>query len=333
MIPRIAFRLRIKALLAALTLSAGLGMTAPALAQDKLTFLTSWYAQAEHGGFYQALATGLYKKYGLDVTIRMGGPQVNGLQLLAAGQADVMMGYDFQALKAIESGIPVVTIGTSFQRDLQGMLTHEDVPNLGALKGRTILVATSGRTTWWPWLKSRYGYTDDQIRAYTFNLQPFFNDRNLVQQAYLSSEPFAAMRQGVKTKFFLFADDGYPPYGTTMVTMQRSVKERPDVMQRFVRATVEGWKSYLENPAPGNALIRKDNPNMTEEQMAFGVAKLKEHGLVTGGDAAKLGIGVITDERWKRTYDFMVGAGLLRADVDFRQAYTTQFVRNLRVMP
>jgi NitT/TauT family transport system substrate-binding protein len=118
-----------------------------------------------------------------------------------------------------------------------------------------------------------------------------------------------------------------------MVTMQRSVKERPDVMQRFVRATVEGWKSYLENPAPGNALIRKDNPNMTEEQMAFGVAKLKEHGLVTGGDAAKLGIGVITDERWKRTYDFMVGAGLLRADVDFRQAYTTQFVRNLRVMP
>jgi NitT/TauT family transport system substrate-binding protein len=302
-------------------------------AQEKITLLTSWYAQAEHGGFYQAVATGIYKKYGLDVTVRMGGPQVNGLQLLTAGQADFIMGYDFQALKAIEQGIPVVAVGAAFQHDLQGMLTHEDIPNLGALKGRTILVATSGRTTWWPWLKAKYGYTDDQIRAYTFNLQPFFADRKLAQQGYMSSEPFQADRAGVKARFFLFANDGYPPYGSPIVTMQRTAKERPEVVARFVRASLEGWKSYLENPAPANALIKKDNPNMTDEQLAYGVAKLREHRIVTGGDAAKFGIGTITDERWKKTYDYMVSAGLLKADVDYRQAYTTQFVRDLKIMP
>jgi len=325
--PRLApvFRLLVASLAAAASF--------PVLAQDKITFLTSWYAQAEHGGFYQAVATGLYKKHGLDVTIKMGGPQVNGLQLLMAGQADVIMGYDFQALKAIEQGMPVVTVATSFQRDLQGMLTHDDVASLGALKGKTILVATSGRSTWWPWLKTKYSYADEQTKPYTFNLQPFFADKGLAQQGYLSSEPFQAEKAGIKTKFYLFADDGYPPYGTTMVATQKLAKERPEVVARFVRASIEGWKSYLADPAPANELIKKDNPNMKDDQLAYAVAKLKEHQLVTGGDAARMGIGVITDERWKRTYDYMVSAGLLKADVDYRQAFTTQFVRDLKVMP
>ena len=310
-----------------------LAAVSPALAQDKLTFLTSWYAQAEHGGFYQAVATGLYKKHGLDVTIKMGGPQVNGLQLLMAGQADVIMGYDFQALKAIEQGMPVVTVATSFQRDLQGMLTHDDVASLAGLKGKTILVATSGRSTWWPWLKTKYAYTDEQTKPYTFNLQPFFADKGLAQQGYLSSEPFQAEKAGIRTKFHLFADDGYPPYGTTMVTTQKLAKERPEVVARFVRATIEGWKSYIADPAPANELIKKDNPNMKDDQLVYAVAKLKEYQLITGGDAARLGIGVITDERWKRTYDYMVSAGLLKADVDYKQAFTTQFVRDLKVMP
>lgn len=312
-------------------LLAAVASSAPA--QEKITFLTSWYAQAEHGGFYQAVATGLYKKEGLDVTIKMGGPQVNGLQLLMAGQADLIMGYDFQALKAIEQGMPVVTVGTSFQRDLQGMLVHDDIGNLGGLKGRTILVATSGRSTWWPWLKGKYGYSEEQAKPYTFNLQPFFADKTLAQQGYLSSEPFQAEKAGIKTKFFLFADDGYPPYGTTMVTTQKLAKEKPEVVARFVRASIEGWKSYLADPAPANELIKTDNPNMKDDQLAYAVAKLKEHQLVTGGDAAKMGIGVITEERWKRTYDYMVSVGLLKPDVDYRQAYTTQFIRDLKVMP
>jgi NitT/TauT family transport system substrate-binding protein len=315
-------------------LALGLALAAGgAAAQDKVTFLTSWFAQAEHGGFYQGVAKGLYRKHGLDVTIKMGGPQVNALQLLAAGQTDFMMGYDIQAIKAIEQGIPIVTVGTSFQFDLQGMLAHEDVPALGALKGKTILVATSGRATWWPWLKAKYGYSDEQTKPYTFNLQPFFADKTIAQQGYLSSEPFKAAQEGMKSKFFLFADDGYPPYGTTIVTMQKLVQEKPDVVARFVRASAEGWKSYLEDPAAANELIKKDNPNMKDDQLAYAHAKLKEHKLVTGGDASRLGIGVITDERWKKTFEFMAQSGLTKPDVDYRQAYTTQFVRDLKVMP
>ncbi|HEX9433036.1 MAG TPA: ABC transporter substrate-binding protein [Burkholderiales bacterium] len=302
-------------------------------AQDKLTFLTSWFAQAEHGGFYQALATGAYKKQGLDVTVRMGGPQLNGQQLLAAGTVDLLMGYDFQVLKAIEQDIPLVTVGTSFQYDLQGIMAHEDVKTLGDLKGRTILIAASARSSWWPWLKSKYGYSDDQIRPYTFNLQPFFADKAIAQQGYLSSEPFQAEKAGVKARFFLFAKDGYPPYGTTIVTTQKVLAEKPDAVARFVRASMEGWKSYLASPGPANELIKKDNPSMQDDQIAYGIAKLKEYELVTGGDAAKMGIGTMTDERWKKTFEYMVAQGLLKADVDLRKAYTTRFVQDLKVMP
>jgi NitT/TauT family transport system substrate-binding protein len=308
-------------------------LAAGAHAQEKLTFLTSWYAQAEHGGFYQALATGAYNKQGLDVTVRMGGPQLNGLQLLAAGQVDLLMGYDFQVLKAIEQDIPLITVGTSFQYDLQGIMAHDDVKTLGDLKGKTILIAASARSSWWPWLKAKYGYSDDQIRPYTFNLQPFFADRMLAQQGYLSSEPFQAEKAGVKARFFLFAKDGYPPYGTTIVTTQKLLAEKPDAIARFVRASMEGWKSYLATPAPGNELIKKDNPNMQDDQIAYGIAKLKEYELVTGGDAAKLGIGTMTDERWKKTFDYMVAQGLLKGDVDVHKAYTTRFVQDLKVMP
>jgi NitT/TauT family transport system substrate-binding protein len=310
-----------------------LALPLAAPAQDKITFMTSWYAQAEHGGFYQALAKGLYKKHGLDVTIKMGGPQVNGMQLMMAGQADMHMGYDFQVLKSLEQGLTPVTVATSFQHDLQGLLAHEDVKSLGDLKGRTILVATAGRSSWWPWMRQKYGYAEEQVRPYTFNLQPFLADKNLAQQAYMSSEPFQAEKAGVKARFFLFARDGFPPYGTTIVATQKLVKEKPDVVQRFVRASMEGWKGYMEDPAAANELIKKDNPNMKDDQLAYAVAKLKEQNLVGGGDAAKMGIGVMTDERWKKTHEYMVSAGLLPASVDVRQAYTTQFVKDLKVMP
>jgi len=305
----------------------------PAQGQDKLTFLTSWYAQAEHGGFYQALATGLYKKNGLEVTLRMGGPQVQGMQLMLAGQADMHMGYDFQVLKTLEAGGDPVTVATSFQHDLQGLMTHDDVSSLAALKGKTILVATAGRSSWWPWMKNKFGYGEDQVRPYTFNLQPFFADKNIAQQGYMSSEPFQAEKAGIKAKFFLFAYDGFPPYGTTIVATQKLMREKPDMVKRFVQASLEGWKSYLQDPAPGNALIVKDNPNMKDDQLAYALGKLKEHKLVTGGDATRQGIGTMTDERWKKTHEYMVSAGLLKADVDVRRSYTLQFVRDIKVMP
>jgi NitT/TauT family transport system substrate-binding protein len=313
------------------TLAGLLAWPGASQAADKITFLTSWFAQAEHGGFYQAKATGLYEKAGLDVILKMGGPQVNGMQLLLGGETDVMMGYDLQVLKALEQGIPVITVGTSFQYDLQGMMTHDDVTGLNVLKDKTILVATSGRATWWPWLKAKYKYTEEQTRPYTFNLQPFFADPNIVQQAYPTSEPFQAQQKGVPAKYYLFARDGYPPYGTTMVTRRDFVEKKPDVIARFVKASLEGWRSYMADPAPGNALIKADNPNMSNEQIAFAVEQLRALKVVDGGDAATLGIGIMTAERWKATYDFAVAAGLLKAGVDWKAAYTDRFVKDLKL--
>ncbi len=302
-------------------------------AQEKVTILTSWYAQAEHGGYYQALATGLYKKYGLDVTIKMGGPQVNVIQLIAAGQADFVMGKDFQTLSAIEQGVPLVTVAALFQKEPQGMVTHPDVNSLADLKDKTVLVATSGRSTWWPWLKLKYGLKDEQARPYTFSMQPFFADKNTAQQGFPSSEPFIAEKAGQKVKFFLFADDGYPPYGNTMVTTQKIAKERPEVVRRFVQATLEGYKSYLADPTAGNALIKQENPKMEDELIAYGVKRLRELNLFGAGDAAKMGAGTMTDTRWKQTYDLMVTSGQIKPIANWQQAYTTQFVKDLKVMP
>jgi NitT/TauT family transport system substrate-binding protein len=305
----------------------------PAIAADKITFLTSWFAQAEHGGFYQAKATGLYDKNDLDVTIKMGGPQINAMQLLLGGEADIIMGYDIQVLKSIEKGLPVTTIGTSFQKDLQGMMTHDDVADLADLKNKTILIATSSRTTFWPWLHAKYGYADAQIQPYTFNLQPFFVDPNVAQQAYPSSEPFQALQKNVPVHFFLFADYGYPPYGTTMVTTTKLIAEKPEALKRFVRASMEGWKSYLrDDPSPANALIKADNPKMSDEQIAYGIKRMNELKVVDGGDAATMGIGVMTEARWKATYDFMVEGGLLDKGVDWKRAYTTDFIKDMKIL-
>lgn len=307
--------------------------TASTWAQEKVTIVTTWFAQAEHGGIYQALATGLYRQQGLDVTIKMGGPQVNGLQLLLAGQADFIMNYDFAVLQGVEKGFPLVTVAAPFQFDIQGVLTRDDVPSLNALKDKTILVAGTGTTYWWPWFKKKFGYSDAQMRPYTFNMQPFFNDPSIVQQAFPSSEPYQAQQKGLKTNFFLLSAEGYPPYTQAITTTRKVVAERPDVVRRFVKATIEGWKSYLDNPAPANALIKQDNPNMSDGQLAFGLQKLKELRVVTGGDAQRLGIGAMTDERWQRTAAFMAEWGLLKPETDWRKAYTLQFVKDLRLMP
>jgi NitT/TauT family transport system substrate-binding protein len=320
----------IRAITTAMGMAALLGGS-PAPAAEKVTFLTSWFAQAEHGGFYQAKATGLYDKAGLDATIKMGGPQVNGMQLLLAGETDVVMGYDFQVLKSLEQGLAVITIGTSFQYDLQGMMTHDNVASLADLKDKTILVATPGRSSWWPWLKAKYKYTDEQTRPYTFNLQPFFADPNTVQQSYPSSEPFQARQQNVPVKFFLFAHDGYPPYGTTMVATRAFIEKNPDVAARFVKASMEGWKSYFVDPGPANAMIKADNPKMSDAQIAFGIEQLKALKVLDGGDAASMGIGIMTEARWKATYDYMVAAGMLKREVDWKAAFTDRFVKSLRL--
>lgn len=320
----------------AVALLAALGAEPQARAADKFTYLTNWYAQAEHGGFYQAQATGLYSKAGLDVTIKMGGPQVDLMQLLVAGQADCIMGYDVQTMKAWEQGIPAVTVAAAFQKDPAVIIAHPEVRRFEELKGKTLLIGSAGMVTYWPWVKSKYGFTDSQMRPYTFNIQPFLADKNIAQQGYLASEPFSIEKQGgFRPSVFLLADLGWPPYATTIVCTADTIKNKPRQVAAFVKASMEGWKSYLTaDPGPANALIKKDNPNMTDDLIANGIAKMKEVGMVFGGDAARLGIGVITDARMKQTYDMMVANKLLDpSKVDVKKTYTTQFVQPLKIMP
>ena len=308
-----------------------------AQAQEKFVYLTNWYAEAEHGGFYQALASGLYKKAGLEVTLRMGGPQVNGMQLLAAGQVDCFMGYDVQTMKAREQGIAAVTVAAAFQKDPQVMIGHpENVKKMEDLKGKTILISGDANTNFWPWLKATYGLADAQVRPYTFNIQPFVADKNVVQQGYLSSEPYAIEKQAkFKPTTLLLADHGWPPYATTVVCMEDTLKKKPQAVAAFVKASMQGWKDYLLTDATAaNALIRKDNPNMTDDDLLNGIRLMKETGMVLGGDAAKFGVGTVTDERMKKTYDMMVAMKLLDAGkVELKKTYTTQFVKDLKVMP
>lgn len=309
------------------------GMSLAVEAEEKIVLLTSWYAQAEQGGYYQAQATGIYKKYGLEVDIRSGGPQVNGMQLLLSKRADVIIGYDLQLLEGIQRGFQAKAIAAPFQYDPQGLLTHTDVASLEGLKGKTILVSSSGQATWWPWLKGQYQLNDAQARPYTFNIQPFVADDNVAQQAYVSSEVFQVQKAGVKSNFFLFSEHGYPPYGGILIARPETIADRNAALAKFVRASMEGWVSYLNNPAPGNALIKKYNPKMTDDLLAWAVTQIRQHHLIDGGDAASEGWGTMTETRWRKTRDFMVSANLLDTATDWKQAYTTEFVQTMQIKP
>jgi len=296
---------------------------------DKVSYATNWYAQAEHGGFYQASATGIYQRHGLDVTIQMGGPQVNGTQLLMGKAVDFFMGYGSDAIKAVEAGIPKITVAAIFQKDPQVLIAHPGVGNnsLEDFQGKPILISAAANNTYWPFLKSKYGYTDEQKRPYNFNLGPFLVDKNAVQQGYISSEPLKVNKQGgFEPVVILLADHGYTPYSTTIETRQELIESNPDLVQRFVDASIKGWYSYLENPAPGNQLIKEANPEMTDEQLAYSLEKIKEYGLVLSGDAKTKGIGAMIQEKWLSFFETMVEAGVFQPETDYTKAFTLEFV-------
>ena len=307
--------------------------SADAQALQKIVFATDWLAEAEHGGYYQAVAEGTYRKYGLDVEVRAGGPQVNGLQLLAAGQIDIAMADALQVMSAIEHDVPVVAIAATFQKNPTVIIAHPGVTRLEDLKGKPIAIGAASNTTFWPWLRQKYHFTDDQKRPYGFSVQPFLADRSLSQQGFVTSEPFSIEQSGVRPNVFLLADYGYPPYSETLVVTRKTLDGRRDALERFIRASAEGWKSYLANPAAGNALIRKANPQMTDALLAYGVAKLREYQIVMGGDAHGLGLLTMTDARWQATAEFLRGTGLAKPGVDYRKAYTLDLVKAVRVVP
>ena len=299
---------------------------------DKITFGTDWYAEAEYGGFYQALATDIYQKYGLDVTIRQGGPSVNNSQLLLSGILDFAIGGAGGAIKAIESGIPKITVASFFQKGPSVLIAHPHVGNdkIENLKGKPIyLTQVTATQGFWLVLKEKYGFSDEQIRPYNFNVTPFLQDKNSAQQGIFSSEPFLIEKEGgFKPIVFFLADYGYNPYSITIETRQETVEKNPDLVQRFVTASIEGWESYFANPQPANDMIKKENPEMTDDLIAYGIAKMQEYGIVTSGDAETLGIGAMTDTRWQEFFDSQVSLGIFDANTDYKRAYTLDFLGN-----
>ena len=305
-----------------------------ASAQDTITFATDWKAEAEHGGFYQALAKGFYKREGLDVRIRQGGPQLDNQQLIAAGALDFAMASNsFYAINLLQAGADATVVMASFQKDPQILMTHprDDINSIADMKGKPILIGSSAVNTFWAWLKARFGFEDSQIRKYTFNLAPWLVDKTAIQEGYLSSEPFLALEQGIKPKVFLLADEGYPGYAAMIMVQNHIIRDHPEMVQAFIDATIDGWYSYLyDDPSPGNALIKQDNPEMTDALLAYAIDKLKSNGIVDSGDSKTLGIGAMTPARWNAFYGTMRDIGVYPAGLDVSKAYTTRFVNKGR---
>jgi NitT/TauT family transport system substrate-binding protein len=298
---------------------------------DKVSFATNWIAEAEHGGFYQALADGTYRKYGLDVTIVPGGPQVNNRLLLPVGKIDFYLSANtLQSLDAVEQNIPTIAVAAMFQKEPQVLIAHPDrgINDLKDLKGLVLYISKEGMASYFQWLKADYGLADAQVRPYTFNPQPFLADRNSVMQGYVTSEPYAIEKQTkVKPKVFLIADYGFNSYSTLIETRRDLVERKPDLVQRFVDASIVGWYNYIyHDNAPANDLIKRQNPEMTDDLLAYSVARMKEYGIVDSGDALELGIGAMTDARMASFYDKMVRAAVVKANLDYRRSYTLSFV-------
>jgi NitT/TauT family transport system substrate-binding protein len=314
---------------AVFTMAAG----APAAAQalDKVTFGTNWVAEAEHGGFYQALADGTYRKYGLDVTIRQGGPNVNNRILLPVGKIDFFLSANtLEGFDAVAQNLPTIEVAALFQKDPQVLIAHPGmgIDKLRDLKNLTLFISQEGVASYYQWLKADYGFTDSQVKPYTFNPQPFLADKHSAMQGYVTSEPYAIEKAtGIKPKVFLLADNGFSSYSTLIETRRDLVERKPDLVQRFVSASIVGWYNYIYgNNAPANAMIKQQNPEMTDDLLAYSVAAMKQYGIVDSGDTLKLGIGAMTDARIKGFFDEMVRAGAAKRGLDYRKAYTLQFV-------
>ncbi len=316
---------------------------ASATAADKVSFGTNWVAQPEHGGFYQAVADGTYARYGLDVSIVPGGPQVNNRMLLSAGRIDFYMGGNLiQTFSALEQNIPTLVVAAMFQKEPQVMLAHpgQGFDRFEDLRGATLFLSKQTLASTFQWMKSEWGFRDEQVKPYAFSVVPFLADKRSAQQGYATSEPLAIEKQGgFVPKVFLLADYGFDTYATTIEARRETVEKNPDLVRRFVEASAIGWYTYLYGDnAKGNAAIKTANPDISDALIAFSIGKMKEYGIVDSGDAVDKGIGAMTDERIASFYARMVKAGVVKPGLDIRRAYTLQFVnrgvgRDLRRTP
>ncbi|HEY4165976.1 MAG TPA: ABC transporter substrate-binding protein [Reyranella sp.] len=329
-----AFRLNRRAALGLLAAPILLPLARPARAEtlDKLSFNTDWRAQAEHGGYYQAIAAGLYKAHGIELDLRPGGPSLNIGQLLLAGRVDMVMSNSFEQFTFVREQAPFFTIASIFQKDPQVMIAHPGTgfDSFEKMRGRPLLISNGSRSTFWPYLRKKYGLSDAQLRPYNFNMAPFLADPQAIQQGFLTSEAYSiAKALGEKPEVLLIADAGFSAYQTTIAISKKLASDKKELIQRFVDATREGWAQYLKGgPATeaANALIKQDNPEQTDDRIHHAIKELNAHGIVRSGDALTGGIGAMSDARWQGFYESMVDVDVLPKGLDVRQAYTLEFV-------
>lgn len=323
-----------------LTLMVAMLVTGGAATADenllKVRFATDWKAQAEQGGFYQAKALGLYEKAGLDVEIRGGGPGINIPQLLGAGAIEFGMGSNsFIPLNIVRAGVPAKAVMAAFQKDPQVLITHprDDIGTLEDMVGKPIMIADATINAFWVWLRAEYGFSDRQIRKYTFNLAPFLVDKQAIQQGYVTSEPYTIeTRGGFKPQVFLLSDYGYPSYAAMVLARNDWIENRPEHVQAFVNATIEGWRSYVYgDPSPGNQLILAANPDMTPEIIEQAIEQMRSRAMLQSEDTNARGIGTMTRERWQMFFDTMSAHGVYAPTLNWQHAFTTRFVNQTQV--
>ena len=300
------------------------------LALEAVTFATDWKAQAEQGGFYQAKALGLYEKAGLDVTIRGGGPGVNIPQLLGASAIDFGMGSNsFIPLNMVRAGVPAKAVMAAFQKDPQVLITHPraDITTLADIKGKPVMIADASINAFWVWLRAKYDFSDRQIRKYTFNLAPFLVNPKAIQQGYVTSVPYTiSTRGGFEPQVFLLSDFGYPSYAAMVLAQNRLIEDRPELVQAFVNASIEGWRSYIYgDPSPGNKLILAANPDMRQDIIDQAIEQIRQRGMLASPDTEKHGLGAMSEARWQSFFKTMSENGVYPLTLDWQNAFTTDF--------
>jgi NitT/TauT family transport system substrate-binding protein len=217
----------------------------------------------------------------------------------------------------------------AFQRTPQILMTHagNGIEKLEDMKGKGIMISASARSTYWPFFRTKYGWTDAQIRSYSAQLAPWFSDKMAIQQGLVTNEPYLVKREtGEAPTVFLLADYGYQSYGSVTTISQALIDKKPDVARCLVQASVKGWDDFLKDPKPAFALIQKDDPANTDDLMAATFATLKSANIVESDDTRKSGFGVITEARWKEHFDMLVANGLAKADLDWKSTLALQFL-------
>ena len=300
--------------------------------EKKLTpvrFTLNWLPTPDHAGYYAAKISGIYEKYGLDVEIRPGGPQTNVHQLLAAGQTDMIMGTTMRALNARREGVPIVTVASWYQKDATTFMLHpgNNAANLADLKTVPLFIPSIARVNYWPWLKAKFGFTDDQLRPYDFSYRTWAVTPTGASQGYITGDKLNMAGVGVPNgRSMLLADFGWNQYINTVDALDEMVAKKPDVIRAFLKATAEGWQQYLRDPTSVNKELTRLNPDLPLETAVYGYDVIRNYKLLGVSSASEGKIGQISDSRMKAFIDEMVKAGALPESDSYQKAYTLQFM-------